>query len=92
MKCWEFSKCGREAGGTRSEELGICPAFAEDAGEACWMVAGTFSQGEVRALLIGNAERCTRCEFYKMHSIEKRADTMARYNHHSESIPTPSDS
>ena len=27
MKCWEYAKCGREAGGTKVRRLGLCPAY-----------------------------------------------------------------
>ena len=26
LNCWEFKKCGREAGGSKVGELGLCPA------------------------------------------------------------------
>jgi len=25
LNCWEFKKCGREPGGEKASELGICP-------------------------------------------------------------------
>jgi hypothetical protein len=28
LNCWELKKCGREAGGAKSNEMGICPAAA----------------------------------------------------------------
>ncbi len=27
--CWEFKGCGRDAGGNKVKELGICPASTE---------------------------------------------------------------
>ena len=26
QNCWEFKKCGREQGGIKSAEFGVCPA------------------------------------------------------------------
>lgn len=63
MNCWEFKKCGREAGGLKSKELGVCPAYP-DYGKQCARVAGTLCGGQVQgtfALKLGN---CQKCEFY----------------------------
>lgn len=65
--CWEFKKCGRQAGGHRAKELGICPVTTYidlsgahggmNAGRACWVVAGSLCgvkvQGEF-AQKLGN--------------------------------------
>jgi hypothetical protein len=29
LNCWEFKKCGREPGGHKVEELGVCPATTD---------------------------------------------------------------
>jgi len=39
MNCWEFMKCGREKGGAKATDLGICPAYP-DHGRHCARVAG----------------------------------------------------
>jgi hypothetical protein len=65
MNCWEFKKCGREAGGERSEELGVCTAYIRDAGGACWLVAGTFCRGEVQGLFAEKLASCELCDFYQ---------------------------
>ncbi|MHB8843380.1 MAG: two-CW domain-containing protein [Nitrospirota bacterium] len=49
--CWEFKRCGREAGDNKVKELGMCPVSTEQrldgvhdgecAGRACWILAGT---------------------------------------------------
>jgi len=28
--CWEYKKCGREPGGIKVHELGVCPATVEE--------------------------------------------------------------
>ncbi len=47
MNCWEFKKCGREAGGAKVAELGVCPAYP-NAGTHCARIAGTFCGGKVQ--------------------------------------------
>jgi hypothetical protein len=66
-------KCGREPGGIRSEELGICPASTEmkyndvnsgDApGRICWAVAGTLCGGVVQGTFAKKFEDCLKCPF-----------------------------
>jgi hypothetical protein len=56
--CWEFKKCGREDGGARVEELGVCLASTEtrlngvhdgtNGGRACWVLEGTLCEGKVQ--------------------------------------------
>jgi hypothetical protein len=63
MNCWEFKKCGREAGGIKSDELGVCPAYP-DYGQQCARVAETLCDGKEQgtfALKLGN---CQKCDFY----------------------------
>ena len=50
MNCWEFMRCGREAGGRNIDQLGICPAYPEE-GQRCANVVGTFCD-LVKALLL----------------------------------------
>jgi len=72
--CWEVYNCGREPGGERAEEFGICrvtvsESFSgrnngENAGRCCWQVAGTFSSNADCAQL-ANVEKCEDCGFLK---------------------------
>ena len=72
--CWEYKRCGREAGGSKVKELGICPASGEqrlhaihdgeNAGRACWVVAGTFCGGTVQGSFAKKFENCEQCDFY----------------------------
>jgi hypothetical protein len=75
LNCWEFKKCGREPGGEKVAEMGICPAAVEtrtngvnhgkNGGRACWAISGTMCGGKVQgtyAVKIGN---CLNCEFYQ---------------------------
>ncbi len=73
--CWDVKKCGREPGGAKTEELGVCPA-AEDtehhgvnggtnAGRYCWRIAGTLCGGKVQGSFAAKALNCQKCEFYQ---------------------------
>lgn len=65
MDCWEFKRCGREAGGRRSKQLGVCPAYTRGAGEACWLVVGTFCRDKVQGLFAEKSGNCELCDFYQ---------------------------
>ncbi|MBI5543254.1 MAG: hypothetical protein HY901_05160 [Deltaproteobacteria bacterium] len=64
LRCWEVKKCGREQGGAKAAELGVCPAFP-DHGRDCWMAAGTLCGGEVQGTFAEKLGSCQACEFYK---------------------------
>lgn len=61
--CWEIMKCGREAGGHKIEEFGICPAYP-DSGHSCWMEVGTFCGGAVQGTFAAKERRCVLCEVH----------------------------
>lgn len=75
QNCWEFKKCGREPGGVKVRELGVCPAASDlradgvhggrNGGRACWAVAGTFCGGSVQGSFAAKLASCTQCEFYQ---------------------------
>jgi hypothetical protein len=72
--CWEILHCGREPGGERVVELGVCPAAetpyfdginnGRNGGRFCWVVAGTFCEGEVQGTFAQKAMNCMQCLFY----------------------------
>jgi hypothetical protein len=75
QNCWDFKKCGREPGGDKAGELGICPA-AEDSssdginggtngGRICWTVAGTFCGGKVQGSFAQKRMSCLNCDLFK---------------------------
>ena len=74
--CWDFKKCGREAQGPNSAELGVCPAYVENrldgvhggmnAGRSCWVVAGTMCGGNVQGTYALKEKNCLRCDFYNL--------------------------
>ena len=82
--CWQVMKCGREPGGARCEELGVCRAATEtrcdgvnggvNAGRACWAVAGTLCGDNCSALLSGEVSDCLTCPFYRRIRKEQGSD------------------
>ena len=74
LNCWEFKKCGREPGGAKAAELGVCPAATEkrlngtnhgkNGGRACWALAGTLCGGMVQGAFASKLGNCLKCEFY----------------------------
>ena len=75
QNCWEVLKCGREPGGIKSAELGVCPAAADassnslnggkNGGRICWAVAGTFCGGKVQGTFAEKELSCMTCNFFK---------------------------
>lgn len=70
MKCWEFKKCGREAGGVNAKELGICPAYPNH-GNMCATIAGTFCGGQVQGSFASKLVNCMKCDFYNSEHHKK---------------------
>jgi len=75
MNCWEFKKCGRETGGSKCVELGVCPAASTtkaggihggvNGGRSCWAISGTFCGGKVQGTFAQKIFNCMECDFYK---------------------------
>ncbi len=75
LNCWEFIKCGREPGGGRERECGVCPASVEEkldgihdglkAGRACWVVSGTLRVGCAQGTRAKQVPSCELCDFYQ---------------------------
>lgn len=75
LNCWEFKKCGREPGGDKVSELGVCPAAVWDqrqgvnggknGGRVCWVLVGTLCGGKVQGVFADKIGNCAECEFYQ---------------------------
>ena len=75
-------KCGRELGGSKSAELGICSASVESSsdginggengGRACWALSGTLCEGEAQGTFAIKLGNCKKCDFYKL--VQKEQD------------------
>ena len=87
VNCWEWKKCGRQPGGEKVKELGVCPAAAEsrvngvhaglNAGRACWAVAGTLCGGQVQGTFAAKLPNCMRCDFYQRVAEEEGANLLS---------------
>jgi len=75
INCWEYKECGRQPGGEKVEDLGVCPAATDrsfsginsgkNAGRICWAVAGTCCGGKVQGTFAEKRRSCVTCDFYK---------------------------
>lgn len=75
LNCWEIKNCGREPGGSKVAELGVCPAATDtssdglnggkNGGRTCWAVAGTFCGGKIQGSFAQKEFTCMRCEVFK---------------------------
>lgn len=75
LNCWEAKKCGRELGGSKTKELGVCPTAMEsrlagahegkNGGRACWVVAGTLCGGKEQGTFAQKYHNCEKCDFYQ---------------------------
>jgi hypothetical protein len=82
--CWEVKKCGREIGGSKVDELGVCPvSIAEkldglnqgkNGGRACWAVAGTMCFGYVQGTFAKKIGDCLLCDFFEQVKQEEGAE------------------
>lgn len=83
INCWEFKKCGREPGGIKVHELGVCPSATEDkldgvhggknAGRSCWVVGGTMCGGKTQGTFAQKYGNCVICDFFKQVKIEENS-------------------
>ena len=75
LNCWEFKKCGREPGGAKAAELGVCIAATEtrlngvnggsNGGRACWCTSGSLCGGKVQGTFAAKIGNCMQCGFYQ---------------------------
>jgi hypothetical protein len=74
--CWELLFCGREQGGARAAEKGVCPAASDTvhegknggryAGRYCWRVSGTLCGGQIQGDWAAKLKDCHACKFYQL--------------------------
>ena len=84
--CWEHKGCGCEPGGHRTVQVGVCPAATtesahgihggENAGRACWAVAGTLCGGVAQESLMAKLQHCVGCDFRMKVEAEHRDDLL----------------
>ena len=73
LNCWQVKNCGRQPGGPKAGELGVCPAATAgssginggtNGGRICWGVAGTLCGGKVQGTFAQKVSNCMQCPFY----------------------------
>ncbi|MBI5789397.1 MAG: hypothetical protein HZA78_11135 [Candidatus Schekmanbacteria bacterium] len=74
-------KCGREPGGNKTDESGICPAATDsssdglnsgkNAGRLCWAVVGTLCNGEVQSDAARKMGTCVICDVFQKVKAEE---------------------
>lgn len=79
LNCWEHKKCGRQPGGQKAQELGICPVTTyqqldgahdgRNAGRACWAIAGSLCGGTIQGTYAQKLHNCWRCLTDGFHSV-----------------------
>lgn len=84
--CWEYKTCGREPGGHKAKELGICPVAVreelegahdgEKAGRACWVVAGSLCGGKIQGMYAQKLNDCWRCDFMNLVKKEEESSPL----------------
>lgn len=84
QNCWELKKCGREPGGEKTADFGVCPAASDtssngindgtNGGRLCWAVAGTFCGGKVQGDFAQKSVSCMSCEVFKQIKAEEGPD------------------
>lgn len=76
LNCWEYKNCGREGTDDIFQEMETCYAAMDEptnkinngknGGRACWVVAGTFSRGELQCDHAKKLDSCLECDFYNL--------------------------
>lgn len=81
LNCWEFKKCGRQPGGSRVSDLGVCQASVDvkanglnqglNGGRICWALSGTLCGGKVQGSFAEKLMNCRECDFYRLVQTEQ---------------------
>ena len=84
QNCWDVMKCGRQPGGDKVEELGVCPAAKPSkydgvnngihAGRFCWAISGTFCDGKPKGSYARQLTECFNCDFLRQVNREEGLD------------------
>lgn len=79
--CWELLQCGREVGGEKVAELGVCPAATstksdflnsgKNGGRICWAIAGTLCGEKIQGVFAQKRETCRMCPVYLLVKSEE---------------------
>lgn len=77
--CWEVKNCGRDSGGLHASDMGVCPAYTKSAGDACWLIAGTFCGGKVQGTFAEKEKSCMTCDVYRSYGLSHRSAMREQY-------------
>lgn len=76
LNCWEYKKCGRQPGGVKVTEFGVCPAATEkkanglnggkNAGRICWAIAYTLCDEKNNKTNAEKLSNCMECDFFEL--------------------------
>ena len=82
--CWEFKLCGRQPGGGKELEFGVCPvALATEfnktnngvnAGRYCWNVDSSFCEFQTYGTFAQKSDICSQCAFMERVKDEEGAN------------------
>jgi methyl-accepting chemotaxis protein len=64
VPCWVYKDCGREKGGKREKEMGVCPAWPNH-GYSCASVTGTYCGGVIQETFAKKIANCAKCDYFK---------------------------
>lgn len=75
--CWDVMQCGRQHGGARTNELGVCSVSTEkrldgvnggtNGGRSCWVLPLTlYCDDKVRREFTKKFASCFYCRFYEL--------------------------
>jgi hypothetical protein len=70
MHCWEFKNCGRQPGGAKAKELGVCSVYPNH-GRHCARITGTLCGGKVQGTFGAKVANCMQCDFYNSPHYDK---------------------
>ena len=84
LNCWEAKKCGRQPGGEKNSDLGICPAAitfdahgindGTNGGRACWAIEDTMCSEKYHITFSQKSGTCLNCDFYIAVRNEERCN------------------
>ncbi len=79
--CWEYMNCGREPGGAKAQELGVCqaallPGFngingGKNGGRICWAIPRTICDGRIHGSFNLKIMTCIHCPFFHAVKMEE---------------------
>ena len=85
--CWEIRNCELHKNGRLTLIFGECVASLENMGHSCWMLAGTFCDGQIQGTAAQKEKKCRNCNVYQQyHRAEGQRGDQVRRNFPEEEI------